>query len=161
MIVSFQKLRTFLAALISALVLGGFVYLVTSNLIPTTGDWLTLIHLGLGALFGALLFVITLFKKNRTAFRFDLWAFIFLLLPALYLVLFPQIIDWKIGIYEFLPALKPLQDLFNVLFGYALLYTFFENTTVEYEKGKAQARSANRKVNHEKRKNKKIKKAAQ
>lgn len=149
MVVSFQKVRTFLAALANLVLVGGYFFLRVSGIIPES----VFIDAGVLALAGLLMFMLPFFKKNRIALRFDVWAFFLMLLPLTYVGL-SAMFDFPFDLDTYLPKINDFAELIYVFFGYALGYVFFEHTTAEYEKGKAQARSAKRQARRERRKQK-------
>lgn len=149
-----RGIRRFFSVFLNLIFLGGFstlLYLLSLNYFSINEKFEVLIGFGLSAFIGILLFFLPFFKKSRIAPGFDFFAFLFLLIPAAYLVLFPQFFNFQYGITYFLPQLSELKYFFNIVFGYALAYTFFEHTTSEYQKTARHIRLERRMARKEKR----------
>lgn len=146
MVVSFQKVRTALAALANLVFIGGYFFLVSGGIIPES----KLIGACVLVFAGLLMYMLPFFKKNRIAIRFDAWAFFLVFVPFLY-VLLSATFEFPFDLDTYLPKIADFTELIYVFFGYVLGYVFFEHTTAEYEKGKAQERSAKRQARKERR----------
>lgn len=149
MVFSFQKLRTFLAALANLVLISGYFFLRLSGILPE----MVLVDAGVAVLAGFLMFIMPFFKKNRIAFRFDGWVFFLIFLPLLYIAL-SIAFEFMFDLDSYLPNIADFAEIIYAFLGYAFGYVFFEHTTVEYEKGKAQERSAKRQAKKERRKQK-------